>query len=848
MAAVMAWPVAVVMYMVPHTTNQIMNMPTVAVTKPYANRIHPLLLAVSTVIHPNMVAKMVASVVKMMAIAVILVSFCRSLLCCFHCSRWWCGLSSRRVAGVSRPVWVVVWGWLCSRCPCPPLSSCRPRRRWFPWLSVVPVAVVGVWWRSACGRVGVGLFPWWWCGGAGGVIGYCGGGSRRVVGLRVVWFSRFRPWGRVSGWCLMVSWLRGGSRGGFLGRLARGCVAVSAVVACVGAGVLPASAASGDVALSSVGSARIESMMSRTSPARPFNGVDADGRTVSGGVDAYWQNTSADVVLSVTFPDMDRLRVGSRVLVPRGVTSGSYYGWGMVLPDVVRSDSGADVFSVSDDGSNVVLTVLPAVSSLTGRGVFRLSCVYQVWTDAAVDRVRFESRSTGLSFGGSVRRFTNGAPDLSSVRTDNNVAIYSAGSGPGVAYAQAVLNAHTWSRRVLWRGEVPSRVAEFNVPRVLWRRFDPVGGSVASVSFQDYASSDVSLAGRGTPERESMWSWAGYPALPYGVVRLRDVSDRVSVSDLAGPDEAARVLAPGEQAFKRTPDGSWVWAVSAGPYFGGPGFDARLSTWDSGTNALLKRSRDAGLAIPSFDTRATVRFTHPEVVQRVKVTTRMNAAMRDLGFADSSREYESTPLDSGGGASAAAFLDYDGNGGSGVPGPSRVAAGSRVVAASSSGVSRPWFVFSGWNTLPDGSGSAVAPGGVVTVPEGGLRLYAMWRPVRNVVRFAPGGGSGSMADVPMSGSVGVAAPRSGFSRAGFVFDGWDAVWPDGSSRALAVGDVVSPVDVDGAVVTLTARWRPVVSSLPAAGGRVSPWPVVAGVVAVAVVAVAGSVLSRRRRP
>ena len=46
---------------------------------------------------------------------------------------------------------------------------------------------------------------------------------------------------------------------------------------------------------------------------------------------------------------------------------------------------------------------------------------------------------------------------------------------------------------------------------------------------------------------------------------------------------------------------------------------------------------------------------------------------------------------------------------------------------------RVGYAFTGWNTLPDGSGTAYAPGGEIMLVEGELILYAQWESVPPVI-------------------------------------------------------------------------------------------------------------------
>lgn len=72
-------------------------------------------------------------------------------------------------------------------------------------------------------------------------------------------------------------------------------------------------------------------------------------------------------------------------------------------------------------------------------------------------------------------------------------------------------------------------------------------------------------------------------------------------------------------------------------------------------------------------------------------------------------------------------LSYDGNGAASgsPPAPVTKPEGAPVTVAASS-FSRPGYIFTGWNTKADGTGSAFSPGNATFVPYLGATLYAQW--------------------------------------------------------------------------------------------------------------------------
>jgi uncharacterized repeat protein (TIGR02543 family) len=140
-----------------------------------------------------------------------------------------------------------------------------------------------------------------------------------------------------------------------------------------------------------------------------------------------------------------------------------------------------------------------------------------------------------------------------------------------------------------------------------------------------------------------------------------------------------------------------------------------------------------------------------------------------------------------------------------------------VTIAGSGDMAVTGYVFAGWNTSPDGSGSAYAVGETVWL-TGSLQLYAQWT---STAAPAPGGGGGTYkvtyegnapegltaSGVPTDpGSYGpeddvTIAYETGMTVPGYDFAGWYA-FPDGSGTAYAGGDVIRLTGD----LTLYAQW------------------------------------------
>lgn len=151
-------------------------------------------------------------------------------------------------------------------------------------------------------------------------------------------------------------------------------------------------------------------------------------------------------------------------------------------------------------------------------------------------------------------------------------------------------------------------------------------------------------------------------------------------------------------------------------------------------------------------------------------------------------------------------ITYDANGSSSgsAPNDQLVGDGATATLATNTGsLARTGFVFGGWNTAADGSGSNYAEAGTLTV-SADVTLYARWLAARTVSYDGNGSTSGS---VPTSQTVGdgrtvtVATNSGALARNGYSFDGWQTTTSGGTRYAAGTSSFTVSSDV-----TLYARW------------------------------------------
>ena len=128
------------------------------------------------------------------------------------------------------------------------------------------------------------------------------------------------------------------------------------------------------------------------------------------------------------------------------------------------------------------------------------------------------------------------------------------------------------------------------------------------------------------------------------------------------------------------------------------------------------------------------------------------------------------------------------------------------------GFTKTGYLFSGWNTKSDGTGTSYtnkqSVKNLTTVNGGVINLYAQWKSITYTVKFdGNGADGGSTASMTMTYDELKRLTPNGFTRKSHEFIGWNTK-ADGSGTNY--GDNVSVKNlttVNGATVTLYAQWR-----------------------------------------
>ena len=147
-------------------------------------------------------------------------------------------------------------------------------------------------------------------------------------------------------------------------------------------------------------------------------------------------------------------------------------------------------------------------------------------------------------------------------------------------------------------------------------------------------------------------------------------------------------------------------------------------------------------------------------------------------------------------------VTFSANGGTGSVGSVSALSGASLSLPSPASISRPGYVFSGWNTVADGSGTAFDPSSTIIL-VGPMTLYAQWRQLpAAVVTFVLNGARGSINAISAyDGAIETLPTPPALARPGYVFTGWNTR-ANGKGSPFAGG---APVTLS-ASLNLYAQW------------------------------------------
>ena len=155
---------------------------------------------------------------------------------------------------------------------------------------------------------------------------------------------------------------------------------------------------------------------------------------------------------------------------------------------------------------------------------------------------------------------------------------------------------------------------------------------------------------------------------------------------------------------------------------------------------------------------------------------------------------------------------FNGNGNTG--GSTSYMAMTYDVAANltENGFRKTGYVFTGWNTKADGSGTSYSNKQSVvnlTATDGDvINLYARWEPISYTIKFDGNGAtSGSTVSMSMIYDVAKNLTANGFKRTSYNFKGWNTKADGTGTNYTDKQSVKNLTTTNGATITLYAKWE-----------------------------------------
>jgi uncharacterized repeat protein (TIGR02543 family) len=149
------------------------------------------------------------------------------------------------------------------------------------------------------------------------------------------------------------------------------------------------------------------------------------------------------------------------------------------------------------------------------------------------------------------------------------------------------------------------------------------------------------------------------------------------------------------------------------------------------------------------------------------------------------------------------LITYFANGGTSAPSAQAEAENATATVSSAGSMSRTGYVFTGWNTAADGSGTARAVGSTFTMPSSNVELHAQWSISSYTLAYDVNGGSGSVATQTDNTGAVITINLTAPTRTGYTFISWTTV-ADGTGTSYAPG---ASFTIPAANTTLYAQWN-----------------------------------------
>jgi uncharacterized repeat protein (TIGR02543 family) len=113
-------------------------------------------------------------------------------------------------------------------------------------------------------------------------------------------------------------------------------------------------------------------------------------------------------------------------------------------------------------------------------------------------------------------------------------------------------------------------------------------------------------------------------------------------------------------------------------------------------------------------------------------------------------------------------------------------AANTTLATNTGTLAKTNYVFDGWNTAANGTGTSYAAGAANFASPGNTTLYAQWKAVITYNGNTNNGGASPAATNAITASISLPGNSSSLTKTGYAFDGWNTA-ADGSGTKFAAG-------------------------------------------------------------
>ncbi len=169
-------------------------------------------------------------------------------------------------------------------------------------------------------------------------------------------------------------------------------------------------------------------------------------------------------------------------------------------------------------------------------------------------------------------------------------------------------------------------------------------------------------------------------------------------------------------------------------------------------------------------------------------------------------------------------IAFNGNGNTGGHTSSMMIKFDVAKNLNANGYTRTGYTFKNWNKAPAGGSTSYTDKqsvkNLTTTNGATVTLYAQWNPNSYTIKFNGNGNTGgSTASMSMTYDVAKNLTANGFTKTGYVFNGWNTK-TDGSGTSYANQQSVKNLtSANGGTVTLYAQWKPITYTIKFDGNK-----------------------------